>query len=760
MTRKFLTTLPLLLAGLPVAADTLGMPPPADAMNLAPPAGPIDLLPSGELTFPTTAVKNPPMFFRADSVTGVENVWMDADGQVELRRGPGVMTADHMHYTFADDTVKANGNVCLTQQGLNLTGPDLLMHLQPQTGTMNDATYTYHSPAPVTYSDEGKRSISFARGSASAINFTGQNQYQLDNATYTTCQPGDNDWYLRLRDLTLDTNSQIGTAHGATLQFKDTPILWTPWINFPLNDARRSGFLSPVIGTTGNSGASISLPWYWNIAPNYDATFNPTIISKRGLELGGEFRYLTPTMSGTIDGDILPDKLTGTTRWDSFIQHNETFADGVSGHITYQATSDNNFFRDLSNQLSFTSLVTLDQEAGASWTTPFGTGSVLVQQFQTLQDPNAPIIPPYARMPELTWVTDKPIAGGAEFNLYTDMTRFVHPTLVNGDRFVFNPSVSLPMMTDFGYITPKVGIDYTAYQLGANNTSSQSRYTRTLPVVSVDSGMYFDRNTNFFGHDYTQSLEPRLYYVYIPYQNQNQLPNFDTALLDPINYATLFTENRFVGYDRINDANELTMAVTSRFTDNATGLERLRVSLGQRFYFSPEQVTLPGIAPITSSSSDILADIGGQINEHWRAETAISYNTSSGQTDDESFIINYQPARGTVVNISYRSLAGQLNQFDISTEWPLSSRWYALLGYDYSLLDSSLVEGLAGVEYNAGCWAIRAVFQTIAIALNTTSTSFFIQLELNGLGNLGSNPLEALNLSIPGYVNSNELTPP
>ena len=742
MTNKFFASLPLLLASLPAAADY------------------VSLLPSSQLTFPTTATKTPPMFLRADNLTGVENVWVDADGHVEMRRGPGVMTAEHMHYTFADDTVKANGNVCLIQQGLNLNGPDLFMHLQPQTGSMNQATYEYRSPTPVTFSDDGKHSINFARGSASSINLAGEDHYQLYNATYTTCQPGDNDWYLKLHELTLDTASQIGTAHGATLEFKDTPILWTPWINFPLNDARRSGFLSPVIGTTGNSGASITLPWYWNIAPNYDATFNPTVISKRGFELGGEFRYLTPTMNGTINGDFLPDKLTGTDRWDSFIQHNETFADGVSGHVIYQAVSDNNFFRDLSNQLSFTSLAILDQEAGASWTTQYGTGSVLVQQFQTLQDPNAPIIPPYARMPELTWVTDKPIIGGAEFNLYSDLTRFVHPTLVNGDRFVFNPSVSLPMMTPFGYITPKVGIDYTAYQLGINNTTNQSRYSRTLPVVSVDSGMYFDRDTNLFGRDYTQSLEPRLYYVYIPYQNQSQLPNFDTALLDPINYATLFTENRFVGYDRINDANEMTMAMTSRFTDNETGLERFRVSVGERFYFSPEQVTLPGIAPITSSSSDILADIGGQINDHWRAETAISYNTNSGQTDDESFIINYQPARGKVINISYRSLAGELNQIDISTQWPLSSRWYALMEYDYSLLDSSLVQGLAGLEYNAGCWAIRTVFQTIAIAANTTSTSFFIQLELNGLGNLGSNPLEALNLSIPGYINSNELAHP
>ncbi len=744
MTSKFIATFPLLVISLSACADDF-----------------IQLLPSDQLTFPQPGVKNPPMFVRADALTGVENVWLDATGDVELRRGPGVMTAQHLHYTFSDDTVKANDNVCLVQQGLNLNGPDLFMQLQTQTGTMHQATYTYASPSPqVTYNEDGKRSISQARGTAGALDMQGEDHYQLNNATYTTCQAGDNDWILNLHDLLLDTAGQVGVAHDATLDFKGTPILWTPWIKFPLNDARRSGFLAPVFGTTGNSGATFTLPWYWNIAPNYDATFNPTLISKRGLELGGEFRYLTPTMQGTIDGDVLSDKLTGTTRWDSFIKHDQTFADGVSAHVVYQAVSDDNFFRDLSNQLEITSLVTLDQEASMSWQTGYGTGTVRVQQFQTLQDPSAPIIPPYARLPELNWITDTPIAGGAEFNLYSDFTRFSHPTLVNGDRMVLYPSVSLPMMTPYGYITPKVGVNFTGYSLGANNTTGQNQYTRTLPIVSVDSGMYFDRETKYFGDTYSQSLEPRLYYVYIPYQNQNQLPVFDSAPLDPINYATLFTENRYMGYDRINDANELTMAMTSRFTDEQTGLERLRFSLGQRFYFSPEQVTLPGIAPITSSSSDMLADIGGQINEQWRAETAISYNTSSGQTDDESFIINYQPARGKVINISYRSLSGQLNQIDISSQWPISSRWYALMRYDYSILDKTLVQGLAGVEYNAGCWAIRTVLQTIATAANTSSTSFFIQLELNGLGNLGSNPLEALKLNIPGYVNSNEITPP
>ncbi|MDA8224710.1 MAG: LPS-assembly protein LptD [Betaproteobacteria bacterium] len=733
----------------------------AVALSFAPvaDADPLPMLqPSGTLTFPDKSTPNPPLFISADQMDGVQDKFLNASGSVELHRGVAVLTAHKIHYTLSDDTVTANGDVCLVQQGLTLLGPSLLMHMQQQTGTMDRPVYTYVNPMPMV-SKNGSPGVRQARGDASAIQFEGNDHYRLDHATYTTCPAGNNDWQLHVKDLSLDMVQQVGTAHNVVIDFHDTPILFTPWINFPLNDARKSGFLAPTIGTTGNSGGIISLPWYWNIAPNYDATIDPSIITKRGMQLGGEFRYLTPSMHGSIAGDFLQDHLTGTDRWDLFVMHDETFTPNISGHLVYQAVSDNNYFRDLSNQLNLTSLATLDQEGSMTYHTSWWSATALVQQFQTLQDPQAPIVPPYARLPDLSWQADKILPSGVEANMYTDLTEFVHPTLVNGTRFVAYPSISMPLTTPWGYLTPKFGVNYTQYALGLNNTAPQSQYTRTLPITSLDTGMYFDRNVQYFGHAYQQSLEPRLYYLYIPYQNQNQLPNFDTAILDPVNYATLFTENRYVGYDRINNANQITMAMTSRITDAQTGLERLQFSLGQRFYFTPQMVTLPGETPITSTSSDILGDVGGQINESWRAEAAVSYNTSSGQTDDQSLVLNYQPEPGKVINFSYLTVSGQVDQVDISTQWPISRHWYGLMRYDYSLLDQQVVEGLAGIEYNGGCWAIRTVMQTIATAANTTSTSLFVQLELNGLANLGSNPDDALKLSIPGYINSNEIIP-
>ncbi len=727
----------------------------------------VPLVSSGTLTFPQKADPSPPVFVRSNEISGVENVWLDAQGAVEFRRGTSVVTADHLHYTQATDRVDANGNVSIDQQGLSLQGPSLGMFMKQQLGAMQLPHYTYLNPGPLDPSGKG---VKEARGDAASVEFKGPNHYQLNQTTYTTCRVGDNDWALHMKDLNLDTLNQVGTAHGVVLDFLQTPIFYTPWINFPLDDSRKSGFLAPEFGTTSTSGATFSLPWYWNIAPNYDATITPTVYSKRGLEAGGEFRYLTDSSRGIIDGNYLNDKLTGTARWDLFAQLDQTFTPNLTGHLVYQSVSDNNFFTDLSNDLNMTSLVTLDQEASLTWHGSWWQLTGGVQQFQTLQDPAAPIIPPYARMPEFTFTGDKMLNNGLDFNMYSDVTTFVHPTLVNGTREVFYPSLSLPMSNSYGYITPKIGVNYTAYQLGQNNTDPQSQYTRTLPIISLDTGLYFDRDTTVMGTQYQQTLEPRLYYVYIPYQNQNMLPVFDTAPLDPINYATLFTENRYVGYDRINNANQMTMAVTSRFIDEATGQEQLHFAIGERLYFTPQLVNLPivnALGQVISNNvvtnnafSDILGDVGGQITADWRAEAIISYNSQTGQTDDESLVLSYQPTQGSVMNLSYRTLVGQIDEIDLSSEWPITRRLYGLFRYDYSILDKQVVQGLAGIEYNRGCWALRTMFQTIATAANTTSTAFFIQLQLNGLGNLGSNPLEALQLSIPGYISSNEITPP
>ena len=317
------------------------------------------------------------------------------------------------------------------------------------------------------------------------------------------------------------------------------------------------------------------------------------------------------------------------------------------------------------------------------------------------------------------------------------------------------PTVKLPLTNSFGFITPQLGWHLTRYNL--DDRAPQSTINRSVPIGSVDSGLIMERPFTFRNTAYVQTLEPRLYYVYAPYRDQSTIPVFDTALLD-FSYAQMFTENQFIGGDRINDANQLTLAVTSRFIEDTSGIERLNVTLGQRYYFSTQRVTLPGVSPRDKNATDLLAAVTGQITRDWRIETAWQFDTASGTTVRQNLGASYRPGPGRVLNFSYRTIDQTTQQMDISGQWPLSSRWYGVFRYNYSLQDNKLVEGLAGLEYNAGCWAVRGVAQRLATSENKTNSSLYFQLELKGLGNIGSNPLEVLRRSIPGYRSSNEFT--
>lgn len=714
--------------------------------------------PSSPVVLPPQPAADTPLYLFSDRLEGIGNEKVQASGNVELQRNGGVLTSDYLEYTRATDEAYAKGNVTLKQQGLKVSGPELRLRLADQVGQMQQPEYSLSNLIAHTQATALTRN---ARGAAQILNFEGEGRYRLKEATYTTCPVNNDDWYLHVKDLDIDRTREIGTARNAYIEFKGVPILYTPFIDFSLNNQRKSGLLTPTFGTTDSSGLELRLPWYWNIAPNYDATFSPRIMSKRGLQLGSEFRYLGQRYRGIINGEFLPDQVTDTNRWSILVNHEQDFAPRWSGRLHYERVSDDAYFRDLSNQINTTSITNLSQEGALNYTADWWRAGLRVQKFQTLQDPLAPIVPPYNLLPQLTLNANRPSWHGVDFSFAGQAVRFDHPTLVTGTRVSAYPSISVPLVNDYAYLTPKFGVSQTNYYLDSTTLPDS---VRTLPITSVDSGLYLDRDTRLFGRNYQQTLEPRLYYVYIPYRDQSQIPNFDSGEID-FNFAQMFTENRFAGGDRINDANQLTAAVSSRLVESDSGLERLRVSLGQRFYFAPQRVVLPGGVPRDSKSTDLLASIGGQITQAWRAEAAVQYNTDLGASIKDNISASYSPAPGKTLNLSFRRLRGApgldpIKQADISAQWPLAPRWYGLMRYNYSFADGRLVEGLAGLEYNAGCWATRGVLQRIATATGTFSNSFFIQLELNGIGRLGSNPIDVLKQSIPGYVNSNDLQNP
>jgi LPS-assembly protein len=346
-----------------------------------------------------------------------------------------------------------------------------------------------------------------------------------------------------------------------------------------------------------------------------------------------------------------------------------------------------------------------------------------------------------------------------DLGLVSEWVDFSSSTLVNGQRAILYPSISMPMLQSYAFVTPKVGIRAVNYTLTTNNTSAFPNASFSLPIVSVDSGLIMERETQIGGNNFLQTLEPRLYYLNIPYRDQSQIPNFDSALAT-FNYAQMFSENKFVGGDRINDANQITAAISSRLLDPVTGQEWLRATLGEVFYFKGQQVTLPGGVPSSAGASNLLAAFSGRVAPFWNVEAGVQYDPSVSEVQQSGIGARYQPEPGKVLNFGYRytnEATGQaLQQVDASTQWPLSRQWQGLGRVSYSLISNSLLEGLAGLEYNAGCWAARMVAHQFVSSTAETSKSVFFQIELFGLGSIGSNPLETLKRNIPGYARSTQ----
>jgi len=694
-----------------------------------------------------------PAFIDAQHVEAKKGGRLEASGEVQLRQGGQVINAGHLLYEQESKDVLAEGSVKIEQDGAVLRGPVLKLNLGSDLGEMSQPQFEF--------------SQNHARGSASVLHIAGKKNYTFDDATYTTCPAGDDDWLLRMSRLDIDRNTQIGVAHNARVEFKGVPILYTPWMDFGLNDNRRSGFLGPTFGSTNSGGTEIALPYYWNIAPNFDATIVPRFMSKRGTQLNNEFRYLEPSYAGEIHYDILSnDRVSGLTRTNESLKHAQNLGGGFALGLNLNRVSDDAYFRDLSSIASSTSQTNLLRDGVLSYNAAWWSASARVQRFQTLQDPLAPVVPPYRLEPQLNLNAQQTVAA-ANVTLASQYSDFRHDTMINGDRLVIYPSASYPLLNEPGYyLTPKLGVHFTQYRLGANNTAALPDATRTLPIFSMDSGMAFERDlTSFLGGNYVQTMEPRLYYVYIPYQDQSMLPIFDSAQA-PFNFGQMFTENRFFGSDRVGDANMATLALTSRIIDDEGGTERLRVMLGERFSFTAPRVTLSSPAD-SNSRSDILMSLGGKLTRAWSLDSLLQYNPNQAQTEAYNVAAHYKPEAGKVLNFGYRftsdtlaattGLPTALRQADISTQWPLFGRWLGVARVNYSLLDRRATEALGGLEYNQACWTARFVAQSLMTATNVRSTGVFLQLELNDLVRIGSDPLDVLRISVPGYTKMNTM---
>lgn len=705
-----------------------------------------------------------PLFVDADNIQGHQDRELEAEGTVRLRRRGQAIYADWLRYDKPVDEVRARGNVRLEQRGDVLEGTEMRMQLDSGRGAIEKPAY------------EVQVSATRGHGNAERIEMEG-NKYRVIGGNYTSCEVGEKDWFVRAKEFEIDKDRQIGTAYGARVDFFGVPILYSPYLSFSLDRQRKSGLLSPTFGNTGNSGTEFSIPYYWNIAPNYDATITPRVMSKRGEMLSTEFRNLGSRSSGELRYEVMPrDRVKNDNdRFAVNLRQQQRWDNGWNANVNIQKVSDDTYFTDLTTQIASTSQSILPRsgalgKSGTWWNDGTWSTSALVQRWQTLQaNPASPLTPPYNRS-QLTFTAAKQNIGYSDLDLYSSAVEFSHPSLPNARRYLAYPSASLPIQNSYAYVTPKIGMHLTHYDFDRITTTVPDQ-NRSMPIFSTEGGLVFERNASLFGQGLLQTFEPKLYYVYIPTRAQNQIPNFDSAFQD-ISFATLFSENQFSGSDRINDANQLTTGVTTRLLQQDNGIERLRLGFAQRYYFKTQDVTLPNVSARGSNSSDLLAAVSTTVLPYWTVDAGWQYTTDLSQTQRFNTSVRYQPEPGQVINAAYRytnaALAttsqpsnalstlipalNTLRQVDLSTQWPLTGRLSAVARYNYSIQDSKALETLLGLEYNGGCWAFRVVAHKFTTAAATQVTSLFMQLELNGLSKIGSNPLDLLRRNIGGYA--------
>ena len=678
-----------------------------------------------------------PAFGAADEMTGVGDEVVEMRGRAQLRKNGSVINADFIRYVEVEDEVFALGSVRIVRDGDVITGPEMRLRQDVRTGYFLEPYY--------------ERADGTSRGKAERIDFQGPERMHLTNSFYTTCTLDNLDWYVTTSELDIDDATQTGSGRNGVVVFKGVPIFASPWLTFPLSHERKTGFLPPTFSLTSRSGPEFMAPFYWNIAPQHDLTVYPKYIGLRGLQLGGSFRYLEPTYRGTVRAEYLPnDKQAGIPRYS--IAATNTFASGPwSGLFDINKVSDDNYFVDFSRTIAAASQRNLPRLASVTYGSGFWSVTTQIQRYQTLQDPANPITKPYERLPSILMHGERRDLNGFDFVVDTDVTHFANPTQVNGNRFVAYPKLSYPYIAPGWFITPKLGLHMTRYGLSNVTTPGDpTDLSRTLPIASVETGLVFERDTTLFGRNLRQTLEPRLFYVRTPFRDQSRFPVFDTGLPD-LSFAQLFSENPFSGSDRIADANQLTVAVVTRYLDAASGAELIRAAIGQRLYLSPQRVVLPGTLPVNQSSSDFLGTLSASVLPGLTVEGGAQYSQQVDAVVRATAGVRYRPEAGKVLNGAYRYLRDNLRQADVSGQWPIGGGWHAVGRLNYSFRDKQVIENLGGVEYEACCWIARAFFHRFATATGKATTTLFFQLELKGFSRIGTNPLDAIRRNVPGY---------
>jgi len=591
-----------------------------------------------------------------------------------------------------------------------------------------------------------------ARGAARELRLSPEGNLGLSDVLFTTCPAGNDDWLLKASSIEIDREREQGTGRDVRLELKGIPLLYLPYITFPAGPSRKSGFLFPTIGTSSRSGFELGVPYYFNLAPNYDAIFEPGVLTRRGFRFGGEFRYLTGRSRGRLQGNWLPsDRIADRDRSYGKLEHLTDFGDSLrlTGHL--ENASDSQYFEDFATGQQGTSVTYLERRVLLAWLGQGWRAEGLLENFQTIDRTIDPLDRPYTRIPRLTLDGDWPVGrNGPQAGLGGELVYFQRDEGAAGARLDVEPRLTWPVRKPGYFFEPYAGFRYTAYQLDETGPGVDDAGSRAAPVLSLDAGMVFDRSAGS-GDRLLHSLEPRILYTWIPYRNQDDLPVFDSGLPE-LDMIGLFRRNRFVGADRLADANQLAVGVTTRLVEVASGRQYLAATIGQQFYFDPPRVALPGETPESRDYSDIIGEIELTAYKNWSVGVAMQWDPQASNTVLGQAQVQYRPRPDTVLNLGYRYREGRVEQWEGSAAWQLAREWRLYARYVYSVRDGQAVDSFVGVEYEACCWRLRVVASRyVSSRTGAQDTSVALQLELKGLSSVGSSADSFLERGLRGY---------
>lgn len=672
-------------------------------------------------------------------------------GNVEMRRADQKLTADMASYDTVADMMDTQGNVYYSEDGLALFSSSASLKLATDKSVLRDVLFEsltgpYRGSAEIAYRDSKTLS-------------------HYKTAAYTSCGPGNQDWVIHTDRLKMNRDSGMGKATNAWVEFKGVPLFYTPYISFPIDDRRATGFLPPSFGHTARSGFQFTTPYYWNMAPNYDMLFKPRYLTKRGPLLDVTFRYLTPMTKGLVGVEFMPyDLVRERSRFSGTVKNTTVLTEHIFTDVDLNYVSDKDYFYELGNALSFTNSRYIQSRADINYNRPGVSFLTRFEGYQTIDNTIAHADRPYQKLPQVLLNLNHSFKSIIPIDtaMNNEFVYFYRSGRTSGQRFNTKPSVTLPMGGAGAFLIPKFSLQYTQYLLDNQPIGSPTNLSRLLPIVSVDTGAFFESDLNFADTALLHTIEPRAYYLYIPRADQANIPIFDTSIYD-FTFNSLFRENRFSGTDRIQDANQLSLAVSSKLIDAKSGLEYLRLGVGQQIYFKDRNVFLPGYAPETNRLSTVITELSGNVNEHLSFSTGMQWDPHTSNITRGLASVQFTNAPKQIINLGYRYrqdpiAANEITQSDVSFYWPVYDNWYAMGRWLYSLKHNTTQESFLGLEKDSCCWRFSIIGRRFTNNLSNTldaklQTGIFVQLELKGLSTIGDKVDDFLERNISGYLN-------